>query len=143
MKTLKFFIVLCFIAAFTINTVKAQNPVKKAEYTASLNGQYFECLGEYLGGDMVFESMEMSHNYIVKLKKGTILGYKDEYGQEPSGNVYEVSQVAPCWPFVENTIHIRLNGRLVSVLRISIHTTTNANGDTTAEIFNWVEHCIN
>jgi hypothetical protein len=143
MKTLKLFIGLCFITAFTIYTVKAQNPVKKVEYTANLDGQYYICLNEYLGGDIVFESMEMSHNYIVKLKKGTILGYKDAEGTIPSGNVYEVSQVAPCWPFVENTILISLNGKLVSVCRYSIHTTINANGDITVAIDNWVEGCIN
>jgi hypothetical protein len=143
MKTLKFFIVLCFIATFTVNPIKAQNRVVKTEFTLNVDGMTFPCLDDYLGGDIVFESMNMSHNWIMKLKKATILGYLDAGGTIPSGNVYEVSQVAPGLSFSEWNLQFRLNGKLIAEIHMSWHMTINANGDITAVIDNTVANCFN
>jgi hypothetical protein len=143
MKTLKFFIFLSLISAYTVNPANAQNRVVKTEFTARVNGETFPYLDDYLGGDIVFKSMEMSHNWVVKLKKATILGYLDVDGTIPSGNVYEVTQVTPGLSFLEANLHFRLNGKLIGVLQFSWHMTTNAKGDITAVVDKVVANCFN
>ena len=143
METLKFFIVLCFIAAFTVSPVKAQNRVDKTEITLTIVGGTSPCLDEYIGGDLVFETFNMSHNNIMKLKKATILGYTDALCTIPSGNVYEVSQVAPGLSFMEWHLQFRLNGKLIGEIQTSWHLTTNANGVVTAVVDKTIVNCKN
>lgn len=141
MKTLKFFIVLCFIVAFTVNPVKAQNCVDKTEITLNIVGGTFPCLDDYIGGELVFETFNMSHNNIMKLKKATILGYTDADCTNPSGNVYEVSQVAPGLSFLEWHLQFRLDGKLIGEIQTSWHMTTNAKGDVTAVVDKTAVNC--
>lgn len=140
MKTLKIFM-LCMVAACAISSARAQNPVIKEDLTFNVNGQYYDCLGEYIGGDIVFELMYMSHNVVGKLKKGTILGYSDANGAFPSGNIYEVSQVINGAEFNENALQFRLNGKIVLIMHVSYRVITNANGDVTATIDKTMTNC--
>ena len=121
MKTLKFFIVLCFIAAFAANNVNAQNKVIKQQFTFTIGPWYCPCTDEYLIGDLTFDFMIMSHNEIARLRDGIMYGY-DENGIQ-SGNVYECSQLSPGTYSEEspsgikwyvNTVLWRLDGKLIS-----------------------------
>jgi len=142
MKTLKIFIILCFIAAFTINPVKAQNRVDKQVVTLNLGGFYFECTGEYLYGDLAVEYSYMSHNWIAKVKKTMVTGYLDPEGTIPSGHVYEFSQNAPGLNFAETSAIFRLNGKVIGVLHYSYHLTINANGDVVVDRFTYTANCL-
>ena len=59
MKT-KTLLLLCFIAAFAVIPVNAQNKVDKQEITVNLGGYYLECTGDYLYGDLTGEYLFMS-----------------------------------------------------------------------------------
>jgi hypothetical protein len=69
MKTLKIFVVLCFIAAFAVNNVKAQNGAVKEEFYIDMGGQYFDCTGDYLCGYLIFEVIITKNNYLAFSKK--------------------------------------------------------------------------
>jgi len=140
MKTLKI-ILVCFITSLAVTTATAQNAVVKTEFTGSVNGQYYDCLGEYIGGDLTFDVMLMSHNFIGKFKKGTVLGYLDANGQFPSGKEYEVSQVLTGSDFNQNILLFRLNGKIVLEMHMTFRIITNANGDVTATIDKTIANC--
>jgi hypothetical protein len=141
MKTQKIFIVLCFIAAFAVIPVKAQNNVDKQVVTVNLGGYYLECTGDYLYGDLTGEYFFMSHNWIAKAKKTMVTGYLDPDGTILSGNVYEFSQNGVGLNFEELSGIFRLNGKVVAVVHISYHTTTNANGDVVVDRFIYTTNC--
>jgi hypothetical protein len=146
MKTLKIFGLLCFIAAFAVNNINAQNGVDKTEFMFSLGCQSLPCLDDYLSGDVVVESMLMKNNMIQKIKKATVLGYEDESCTIPSGNVYEISQIATgfygssSW---ESTLHCRLNGKPVFEIHFVFHMTTDANGHIIVKLDKTMVNCKN
>jgi len=135
MKTFKILLLLC-IAVFAVNTMKAQSPAIKGVVTQNLGGFYLPCTGDYLWGDVTIEFVQTQKNGIYKLRNATVLGYLDEAGTKPSGNVYESSQTFPGWgDFLVNTAQFRLNGKLVAVFKFQMMTTVNANGDVTHDKF--------
>ena len=70
MKTLKIFIALCFILTFVSINVNAQNQngVEKTNITVNMGGQYLECTGDYLWGDITLEVFTMPNLTVMKLK---------------------------------------------------------------------------
>lgn len=136
MKTIKAFIVLCFIAGFAATNLNAQVPrnVIKIYYTTNIGGQYFPCTGDYLWGDVDGELMIMWNIYKIQIKKAVVYG--TDVNGIPTGNVYELSQN---WPNIwisnglENTAIFKLNGQVVGVFHMYFQTTTNANGDIVVE----------
>jgi len=124
MKTLKIFFVLCFIAAFSVSTVEAQNNVKKVERITTISGQ-ISCTGDYLSGFVIVEDIFSPHNWVTLIKKVEVIGYLDEGCTEPSGNVYEISQLVTGWDFLENTGKFTLNGKTIAVFHQWFHVTTD------------------
>jgi hypothetical protein len=146
MKTFKFFILLCFIAGFSVNPIKAQNGVVKTEFMFSLGCQSLPCIGDYLSGDVVLESMLMKNNMIQKIKKQTVSGYIDEFCQIPSSNVYEISQIATGFYGLsqwESTLHCTLNGKPMFEIHFLYHTTIDSNGDIIVVLDKTVVNCKN
>jgi hypothetical protein len=149
MKTKTFFL-LCFIAAFAINTVNAQNRVIKTDepYLICGEGQFVPCTGDYMCGWLTFQVMNMKNQWIVKIKNATIKGYIDPNGEVESGKVYEITQVANGklessedeW---HNHISYRMNGKLIGEVTFTYRVNINANGDVTAVIDHWVSNCMN
>jgi hypothetical protein len=132
MKTLRFIIILFFIAGFAVTNLHAQvpRPVIKIYYTTEVGGQYFECVGEYLWGEVDGELMIMCNTWKIQIKKAVVYG-GDEYGN-PSGNVYELSQNwTNNWisQGAENTGTLKMNDQIIGVFHMYIHTSTNANKD--------------
>jgi len=138
MKTLKFFVVLCFIAAFAANNVNAQNRVLKQEVPIEIAGYiYCPCTGDYLYGTLIFDFITSSHNDISRLRDGILYGY-DETGTIPSGNVYEVSQISPGtyteesptgYKWYENTTIYRLDGKIIALAHYNYHFVVNGKGE--------------
>jgi hypothetical protein len=141
MKTLKFFIVLCFIAAFVGNNVYAQNRVLKEVWSFTLGPWYCPCTGDYLYGDITMDVFTSSHNQLYKIRDNTMYGYKDAAGTELSGNVYEYSQTSPVLNWYENTAIFRLNKKIVAEAHFAYHITTNANGDIIVERSQEIWNC--
>ncbi len=130
MKTLKIFIVLCFIAAFAVSNIKAQNRVIKEEIPWPVVGGYCPCTNEYLFGELTVDFMLSSHNGIYKLRDGILYGSTDKDVLKPSGNVYEVSQVSPGGSdWYECTVIYRIDGKIVAEAHFSLHYTINGNDD--------------
>jgi hypothetical protein len=143
MKT-KTFLLLCVFLGIGLTRLSAQNGVVKTETMFSLNCQSLPCLGDYLSGDVVMESMFMKNNMIIKLRKSTVLGYIDEFCQIPSGNVYEISQIATGFYGLsgwESTLHCRLNGKPVFEIHFVFHATTDANGDIIVKLDKAMVNC--
>ena len=142
MKTLKI-ILLCFIAALAVNTVKAQNSVIKEDIPVSFCGpdQYIPCTGDYMCGTVTAHLITTNNNSILRFKNEVVAGYKDPEGQEPSGNYYEITEVYPGINSMENHLLFRVNGKLIAEAFIHWHMTTNANGDITAVIDKGVINC--
>jgi hypothetical protein len=128
MKT-KIFIMICLFVPFAANNVMAQNKVEKFETIVNMGGQVLPCTGDYLWGDVILENMVMSHNWIAKVRDATYKGYLDEAGTIESGRVYELLQTAPGLSFIESTAVMKVEGRVIAVMHLTYHTTTNANGD--------------
>jgi hypothetical protein len=146
MKTLKIIIVLCFISVLAFNDINAQPPVIKIVGVGNIGGQYLSCTGDYLWGEITAEIMIMPNQLISKIRNATVIG-TDENGV-PSGNVYELSQtvVRPQaqgsdYADFENTGTFRLNGKVIAVFHYGYHITINANGEVTAEFFNFKIDC--
>src|ERR1035437_279964 len=138
MKTLRFFVILFFTTAFTVNNVNAQNGAYKQENTYIIEGWFCPCTGDYLFGTNVFvDVVTPNGNDITVLKDGIMYGYKDENGLISSGNVYEYSQVSPGSPihggWYQNTIQFRFNGKLIAEAHYSYRVITNANGVITVD----------
>jgi hypothetical protein len=135
MKTLKFILILCLIAVFTENTVKAQND-KVIEVVVPLT-VYLDCTGDWLSGEVTFIGKETKHGfYIDKVRKGTLAGYTDAGLSIPSGRSYELSQTATStgdYTKGENLARISMDGKMVAIYHYAWHTTTNANGIVTAD----------
>jgi hypothetical protein len=129
MKT-KTLLLLCFIAAFTVNKVNAQNGVIKDEFTANIEELYLPCTGDYLRGTIAVPYKIMPHLFLQQPKDGVLTG--------ESGKTYEV------WQIIVNSTSksdnwvstgiIRLDGKIVARFKWQYHTTINANGVVTAEI---------
>jgi hypothetical protein len=134
MKT-KTLLLLCFLAAFFVNTAKAQNGVVKDVAVYPVNF-FLECTGDYLHGEVTFIGYLTPIGWTEQVKNGTLIGYLDENHITPSGRVYEQSQTDN-GKFDgmrgENNTRLRLNGKLVAIVRYAWHTTTNANGTVTAD----------
>jgi hypothetical protein len=146
MKTLKF-VLLCFIVVFAIGTVKAQNSVIKEDVVLFICGesQKVPCTGDYICGSATFQFMFMKKNWIIKGKDSDspMIGYHNPDGTDPSGNVYEISQVSPGLNNYVNHVLYRLNGKLVAELQVVWRITTNANGDVTAVVDKFMVNCMN
>lgn len=131
MKTLKVFIVLCIILAFSANNVLSQKPESGTfnwpfEFTAC----YLE-LGEALTFDLTAEYFINNHNWIEK-GYGTATGpvSKDLYTAEYNLNINLDPNVwngeqSFHWTF---PMTIRCNGKLVAVSHISYTYVVNGNG---------------
>jgi hypothetical protein len=134
MKT-KTLLLLCFFAAFFVNTAKAQNGVVKDVSVWPVN-MFLECTGDYIYGEITYIGFLTPLGWTEQVKKGTLTGYKDADLLEPSGRVYELSQTDN-GKFDgmrgESNARIRLEGKLVAIVRVAWHTTTNANGTVTAD----------
>ncbi|MBN2396311.1 MAG: hypothetical protein JXC36_07605 [Candidatus Atribacteria bacterium] len=135
MKTLKVFMLLCIIAVFAFNPIKAQPPVIKGEYTYDMTGQYIPCTDDYLTGFVTVEYKIMPNLYMEKPFKVYITG--------TSGKVYELSQiyVSNSFPFNGkeitdvSTAIVKLDGKVIGKLHWTYHLTINANGEVTVEKF--------
>ena len=141
MKTLKIFL-LCFIAVFAINTVNAKNSVFKQDETETICGpwQYVPCTGDYMCGELTWQAMYTNHGVIYKLRNGSIKGYTDGWGQFPSGNVYEVSEMyRGDYNGTSNThlLLFRFNGKLVAEVHATWHQNVDKDGNIKVE-FEWV-----
>ncbi len=143
MKTLKIFVVLCFIVAFAVNTLKAQNGAVKEEFYIDLGGQYFDCTGDYLCGYVILEVIITKNNYLAFSKKTDVTGYFDSNGSIPSGNIYEFNQmgITPGLNGWETTGTVKQNGKIIAVFHGRGHVTIDANGRTTANIDTWWIDC--
>jgi hypothetical protein len=142
MKTLKV-IMLCFIAIFVINTGKAQNSVVKEDFLFDVCGSdgYIPCTGDYVCGTYNVHFMTAHNNEIWKVDDAVLVGYKDQLAQEPSGNIYEISQI---WIGIHSSechFLFRLNGKLIGESLYKFHIIRNANGDLTAYIDKAVINC--
>jgi hypothetical protein len=135
MKTLKIFIVLCFIAAFAANNVKAQNGVIKGEDEGNAD-LYIECTGDQLDGPIVVEYMIMRHNLVFRVRKTNMIGL-------PSGKEYVIMQVSPGYSNFVNHLQIWCEGKLVAVIQVNFHITVNANDEVTVEFFREDINCLN
>jgi hypothetical protein len=131
MKTFKFFIVMCFITVFTLNSVRAQNGVVKDEFTANIEDLYLPCTGDYLSGTILVPYKLMPNLFLQQPKEGFLIG-------RPSGKIYEIKQIvinstskSDNWV---STGILRVDGKMVARFKWQYHTTINANGDVTAEI---------
>ena len=132
MKTLRFLIVLCFIATFAMNNVNAQNGVIKIEFYGNISGQAIYCTGDIMapGSYVPIEIMTMQNNMHVKIRDAIVIGL-------PSGKEYELFQVKCDMEgsnFV-NHLEVRCDGKLVGRLVTVCHTTINANGEVTVSFW--------
>jgi len=135
MKTFRL-ILLLSIAAFTLSTMQAASPAVKEVITANVGGFYLPCTGDYLWGEVTIEIIQAQKNGIWKMRNATVLGYLDQAGTIPSGNVYETSQTFPGMDFfMENTAQFRLNGKVVAIFKFQMMSPVNANGEITHEKF--------
>jgi hypothetical protein len=143
MKTFRFLIFLCFIAAFTVNNVKAQNSVVKEEVIVEMGGQLLDCTGDYLWGEIITEQFFMKNNWLAFSKKVDVKGYIDPEGTNPSGNVYQFNQMGtfPGGNGYETTGTVQLNGKNIGTFHGRFHMTENANGQITAYIDTWWIKC--
>ena len=137
MKTLKLFVIVFFIAAFTANNVNAQKGVVKWEMTSPVTG-LFPCTGDYLFGEVTYVEFNTANGdgWVEKVKNATIMGYKDENLTIPSGHVYELSQVDTGkndWKSAELTSNFKMDGKIVALIHMVFHTTINANGTVTVD----------
>ena len=146
MKTLKILIVLCFIAAFAVNNVNAQNGVVKTEETYSLCNPLNPPLcstGDYLCGDVTYEEFYTKQGWVEKVRNGILKGYTDATFTTLTGREYELSQVDAGQNNRlqgELTLSIRFEGKVVGLQHLSFHRTTNANGTVTVDFFKfWME----
>jgi hypothetical protein len=133
MKT-KTLLMLLFIAAFCVNTARAQNGVLKDVSVFPVN-MYLECTGDWVYGNVTFIGFLHDLGWTEQVKKAMLTGYSDAGHTQVSGRVYELSQTDN-GKFDgmrgESTARISLDGKLVAIVRYSWHTTTNANGTVTA-----------
>jgi len=142
MKT-KTLLWLCFFAVFFVNTAKAQNGVVKDVAVFPIS-TFLECTGDFIYGEVTFIGFLTPLGWTEQVKKGTLIGYKDAYHEEASGRVYEISQTDN-GKFDgmrgESNARLRLDGKLVAIVRFAWHTTTNANGTVTAEFLRSTVDC--
>jgi hypothetical protein len=142
MKT-KTLLLLCFIAAFYVNAVKAQNGVVKDVAIGTVD-MFLECTGDYVYGEITYIGFLTPLGWTEQVKNGTLIGYLDAGHLNPSGRVYEISQTDNgkfSGMRGESTARIRLEGKLVAIVRYSWHTTTNANGTVTADYIRSTVEC--
>jgi hypothetical protein len=142
MKT-KTLLILCFMAAFALNGAKAPNGVIKDEVTYPFK-MFLECTGDYLYGEVTYIGYLTPLGWTEQVKKATITGYTDEGHTVLSGRSYELSQTDNGkWDGVrgESTARLRMNGKLVAIVRYAWHTTTNANGTITADFVKTSVEC--
>lgn len=135
MKTLKFIIILCLFAAFSMNPVKAQKDnVFEVVVQQTI---YLECTGDWLFGEVTYVVKETKHGlYIDKVRNATLTGYADAGLSILSGRTYELSQTATStgdYSKGENLARITMDGKLVALYHFAWHTTTNAKGIVTAD----------
>ena len=135
MKTLKTIMILCLLAAFTVNPIKAQkDKVIEVPWVLTV---YLECTGDWLSGLVIYVGKETKHGfYIDKVRNATLTGYTDESLSIPSGRIYELSQTATSsgdYTKGENLVRISMDGKMVALYHFAWHTTTNANGTVTAD----------
>ena len=124
MKTLRNLIILLCIGVLGLNSVQAQNNVKKTERITLISG-YLDCTGDWLGGYAIVEDIFTPHNWVTLVKKAEVKGYLDEECTKPSGNVYEISQLITGLDFLENTGKFTLNGKTIAVFHQWFHITTD------------------
>lgn len=136
MKTLKFIIGLCFIAAFSAYTVNAQNGVSKQEVIVDLTGGFIPCTGDLMSGTMTIEIMNMAHFWRFNVVRSSVIGV-DTFG-EPTGNVYEITQHyseqgtdGNNW---KNHGTVNLNGKVFAVWTFAFHATINKDGEITVQV---------
>jgi hypothetical protein len=134
MKT-KTLLLLCFIAAFSLNTAKGQNAV--AKYTVTMPVAFtLECTGDFIFGEVVYIEMETKQGWVEKVRNATLTGYTDATKKVKSGRMYELSQC-------DNgkfdgtqgvlTARLTLNGRLIAINHRLWHLSTNADGTVTVD----------
>ena len=121
-----------------------QNSVVKEDFPFDFCGSnfYVPCTGDYLCGIVNVHFMITNNNEIWKVDDAVLVGYKDQLGQEPSGNIYEMTQVWIGIHSSECRFLFRLNGKLIGVSFYNFHIITNANGDVTAFIDKAVINCM-
>ncbi len=125
MKTLKFFVILCFVTAVSMNTVNAQNRVVKETLVHGYSGcQYWSCINEWIDGYADVQIMYMNNKWSVIVKKFTVVGYIDEC-KTLSTNVYEANaenqEVSNDGKTFQNHFMIKQNGKPALTYRQSIH----------------------
>jgi hypothetical protein len=132
---MKFLLVLLVISSLTVGTINAQPPEVKLEVNANISGQGIPCTGDIMapGSIVTCEIMVTPNNTIVSLRDATVIGL-------PSGKEYELFQTLTSHEggnFV-NHLQARCDGKLIAVVQVVFHITTNANGEVTAD-FNHLE----
>jgi hypothetical protein len=149
MKTLKILVIFFILGVFGFSAVEAQNKVKKTERESFVYA-YLDCAGEWVFGNVIVEDIISPHNWLILVKKVEVKGYLDEACTLPSGNVYELSQVAPGSSAIdweghdgwwENTGKFTLNGKIVLNFHEKLHMSTNANGDVTVDFWEIKADC--
>lgn len=149
MKTLKIYGIVLITVVLGFGTVHAQNNVKKTERVWTPYG-YLECTGDWLGGTAICEDIISPHNWVTLIKKVEVTGYKDQACTEPSGNVYELSQMISGSPVIdwfghdgwfESTGKFTLDGKIVANFHERMHMSTNANGEVTVDFWEWRIDC--
>jgi len=141
MKT-KTLLLLCFIAAFSVNPVNAQKGVDKEEFTNPV-AFTLECTGDFIYGEVVYLVFFTPQGWVEKVRKATLIGYEDASLAVPTDRVYELSQC-------DNgkmdgtrgvlTAIIKLEGKIIAINHRSWQITTNANGKVTVDFLkDWWE----
>lgn len=132
MRTLKIFAILCIIAGFTSNNVNGQ-PVRR-EYSVRM-GVFIPCLNESLSGVVVTQQTVWDNKVQLKLDDGILIGTisRLEYSVTQLINHemwYDQSAVNDTFT---RTLMVRLDGKLVAKIHMTMHYTINANGEETVD----------
>jgi hypothetical protein len=140
MKTLKLFIVLCFVTATSLNTVNAQNRVVKDIWVHAWSGcQYWDCINEYIDGYADVQVMYMENKWSIKVKKFTVVGYIDEC-KTLSTNVYECMENQEVNNNnTQNHMVVKQNGKPVLTYRYTLRVDEKT-GNVTFENEEWNCH---
>jgi len=141
MKT-KTLLLLCFIAAFSANPIKAQKGVVKEDFTSTV-AFTLECTGDFIYGEVVYMDFFTPHGWVEKVRDATLIGFTDATKLVETGRKYELSQCdngKMDGTQGELIARITLEGKIIAINHILWHLTTNANGVVTVDIYNnWWE----
>lgn len=146
MKTQITLIVIFFMLGFGTCTLNAQ-PVQHGEETNFIcieqNNTYYPCLPEDICGYVTYSWISNGKIFTQNFggmfegrNSGSVYRIKDTQSSKVISNKGQSSS----W---SKTVLVHCDGKPVAKLSFSVHTTVNANGETTAQHFDdWVWECF-